>query len=148
VARYRMLRLCCERDTGRQYFLQGTRMSLVMTVVQKWHHLLAAGSGPDLCASPPRSGPPGLNRLYEASRKPGPIVEAMCWAHARRKFFDLARLNKAPIAIEAIERIDALFAIERDINGAPDNSNIICKRRTISSISEVQSTDTATLPGC
>jgi transposase len=43
----------------------------------------------------------------------------MCWAHARRKFFDLARLNKAPIAIEAIERIDALFAIERDINGKP-----------------------------
>jgi transposase len=61
----------------------------------------------------------GFNRLYEASRKPGPIVEAMCWAHARRKFFDLARLSKAPIAIEAVERIDALFAIERDINGKP-----------------------------
>jgi transposase len=61
----------------------------------------------------------GFNRLYEASRKPGPIVEAMCWAHARRKFFDLARINKAPIAIEAVERIDALFAIERDINGKP-----------------------------
>jgi len=41
------------------------------------------------------------------------------WAHARRKFFDLARLSKAPIAIEAVERIDALFAIERDINGKP-----------------------------
>jgi transposase len=59
----------------------------------------------------------GFNRLYEASRKPGPIVEASCWAHARRKFFDLARINKAPIAIEAVERIDALFAIEREING-------------------------------
>jgi transposase len=59
----------------------------------------------------------GFNRLYEAERKPGPIVEAGCWAHARRKFFDLARLNKAPIAIEAVERIDALFAIEREING-------------------------------
>src|SRR6202795_840919 len=61
----------------------------------------------------------GFNRLYEADRKAGPIVEAACWAHARRKFFDLARLNKAPIAIEAVERIDALFAIERDINGKP-----------------------------
>jgi len=61
----------------------------------------------------------GFNRLYEAGRKPGPIIEAMCWAHARRKFFDLARLNKAPIAIEAVERIDALFTIERDINGKP-----------------------------
>jgi transposase len=39
-------------------------------------------------------------------------------AHARRKSFDLARLNQAPIAIEAVERIDALFAIEREISGA------------------------------
>ena len=59
----------------------------------------------------------GFNRLYETNRKPGPIVEAACWAHARRKFFDLAQINKAPIAIEAVERIDVLFAIEREING-------------------------------
>ena len=38
-------------------------------------------------------------------------------AHARRKFFDLARINKAPIASEAVARIDALFAVEREING-------------------------------
>ena len=61
----------------------------------------------------------GFNRLFEAGRKGGPITAAMCWAHARRKFFDVARLNKAPIAIEAVARIDALFAIERDINGKP-----------------------------
>src|SRR3954451_1684183 len=36
----------------------------------------------------------GFNKLYEASRRPGPIIEASCWAHARRKFFDLARINK------------------------------------------------------
>jgi transposase len=59
----------------------------------------------------------GFNRLYEANRKPGPIIEAACWAHGRRKFFDLARINKAPIAAEAVKRIDALFAIEREING-------------------------------
>jgi transposase len=59
----------------------------------------------------------GFNRLYGVGRRPGPIIEAACWAHARRKFFDLARLDKAPIAIEAVERIDALFAIEREING-------------------------------
>jgi transposase len=59
----------------------------------------------------------GFNRLYGAGRKPGPIIEAACWAHARRQFFDLARLDKAPIAIKAVERIDALFAIEREING-------------------------------
>jgi transposase len=59
----------------------------------------------------------GFNRLYGAGRKGGPIIEAACWAHARRKFFDLARINKAPIAVEAVERIDVLFAIEREING-------------------------------
>ena len=59
----------------------------------------------------------GFTKLYEANRKGGPIIEAACWAHARRKFFDLARLSKAPIAAEAVKRIDVLFAIEREING-------------------------------
>jgi transposase len=58
----------------------------------------------------------GFNCLYEADRKPASIIEAACWAHARRKFFDLA-ISKAPIASEAVKRIDALFAIEREING-------------------------------
>jgi len=52
----------------------------------------------------------GFNRLYEAGRKGGPITEAMCWAHARRKFFDVARLNKAPIAIEAVSLWTDSFA--------------------------------------
>jgi transposase len=56
-----------------------------------------------------------------AGRQPGPIVEAACWAHGRRKLFELARLRKMPIAIEAVRRIDELFAIEREINGlTPD----------------------------
>ena len=59
----------------------------------------------------------GFSRLYKANRKGGPIIEAACWAHGRRKFFDLARLTKAPIAAEAVRRIDVLFAIEREING-------------------------------
>lgn len=68
----------------------------------------------------------GFNRLYEAGRKGGPIVEAACWAHARRKFFDLAKLSQAPIATEAVKRIDALFAIERRINGmtAPERMRV------------------------
>jgi transposase len=61
----------------------------------------------------------GFNRLYEPLRKPGPIIEVRCWAHARRKFFELAPLKKAPIAIEPVEQIDVLFAIEREINGLP-----------------------------
>ena len=57
----------------------------------------------------------GYNRLYLADRKPGPVVEALCWSHARRKFFELAdiaanarRGNNAPpispIALEAVKR--------------------------------------------
>jgi transposase len=59
----------------------------------------------------------GFGRLYKPGRALGPIVEAACWSHARRGFFELAELQKAPIAVEAVQRIGALFAIEREING-------------------------------
>ena len=59
----------------------------------------------------------GFGRLYDPHREPGPIVEAACWAHARRKFYEQALVLKAPIADEAVTRIDQLFAIEREING-------------------------------
>jgi len=59
----------------------------------------------------------GFNDLYRVDRKPGPITEAACWAHGRRKFFALAELTKAPLALEAVRRIDAVFASEREING-------------------------------
>jgi hypothetical protein len=57
-------------------------------------------------------------------RKPAPIVEAACWAHGRRKFLDLARINKAPTAVEAVERIDLLLAIEREINGTTPQQRV------------------------
>jgi transposase len=66
----------------------------------------------------------GFNRLYSASRKPGPITEVACWSHARHNFFDLVRLAKAPIAIEAVKRIDELFAIERESNGLPTQERL------------------------
>ena len=73
----------------------------------------------------------GYNGLYAKDRQPGPITEAACWAHARRKFFELADLRKAPIAIEAVKRIDELFAIERDINGKlPDERSRIRRLRS------------------
>jgi transposase len=59
----------------------------------------------------------GFGELYDARRRPGPITEAGCWSHGRRKFFELADLRKAPLAIEAVRRIDAIFTIEREING-------------------------------
>jgi transposase len=61
----------------------------------------------------------GFNELYHSARKPGPILEAGCWAHGRRKLFVLADVAKAPLAIEAVRRIDAIFDVERDINGLP-----------------------------
>jgi len=81
----------------------------------------------------------GFTKLYQANRKPGPIVEAACWAHGRRKFFDLARLSKAPIAAEAVKRIDALFAIEREINGLmPQERLRVRQERSRSLIIELQ----------
>ena len=59
----------------------------------------------------------GFNDLYAPGRKPGPITEAACWAHGRRKLFELAEVGKAPIAREAVRRIDAIFDAEREING-------------------------------
>ena len=70
----------------------------------------------------------GYNNLYAKGRKPGEIVEAACWAHGRRKFFDLAELQKAPVAIEAVRRIDELFAIEREINGKPPHERRAVRR--------------------
>jgi Transposase IS66 family len=40
--------------------------------------------------------------FYDAKGKPAPIIEAACWSHCRRKFFDLATLSKSPIAAEAV----------------------------------------------
>lgn len=70
----------------------------------------------------------GFNELYLPARVPGPITEAACWAHGRRKFFTLAEVAKAPLAVEAVRRIDAVFDIERDINGLPADSAWRCAR--------------------
>jgi transposase len=71
----------------------------------------------------------GYNALYEADRQPGPITEAACWAHGRRKLFELAELQRAPLAIEAVRRIDAIFDAERAINGLPAEARLILRRQ-------------------
>jgi hypothetical protein len=87
----------------------------------------------------------GYNRLYLADRKPRPIKEAACWVHARRPFFAMADLEEnarrtaagkkeiplSPIAIEVVRRIDALFEIERSINGRSAEERLAA-RRTLS----------------
>jgi transposase len=55
----------------------------------------------------------GFHKLYET----GAIVEAACWAHARRKFFDLHHGHASPVAKEALERIGQLYGIEKEIRG-------------------------------
>jgi transposase len=55
----------------------------------------------------------GFEQIYEA----GQIQEAACWAHVRRKFYDLEVAHKSPVAKEALERIGGLYAIEKDIQG-------------------------------
>jgi transposase len=70
----------------------------------------------------------GFNGLYVEGRKPGPIIEAACWAHGRRKFYELADLRKAPLAIEAVRRIDELFAIEREINRLSADQRLAVRR--------------------
>lgn len=70
----------------------------------------------------------GYNQLYKPQRKPAPILEAACWSHGRRKFFDLAKTGEAPIAAEAVRRIDELFAIERTINGKTPEQRLAVRR--------------------
>jgi transposase len=82
----------------------------------------------------------GYNELYEPSRAPGPITSALCWAHCRRQFFELAdiaanaRRRKgaaaiSPVALEAVKRIDALFNIERGINGVAADERLRVRQR-------------------
>jgi len=58
----------------------------------------------------------GFNQLYQED---GRIQEVACWAHVRRKFYDLQQAHASPIASEALERIAALYAIEKEIRGRP-----------------------------
>jgi transposase len=83
----------------------------------------------------------GFNALYKGDRMHGPITEAPCWAHARRKFFVLADIaTKArskkppivsPIAAEAVKRFDAIFEQERSINGLPPAARLAVRAKEI-----------------
>jgi transposase len=71
----------------------------------------------------------GFAELYEsADGKPANVTEVACWAHVRRKFFDVHKANGSPIAHEALERIGALFDIERTIAGKPPDRRHIVRQ--------------------
>ena len=109
---------------------------------------LRAGTGPALTRSriwrpsPASSRPtstPATTPSIVAGRLPGPVIEAACWAHSRRKFFELAdiaagkRRGKdpppvSPLALEAVKRIDVLFDIERGIVGKSAEERLAVRR--------------------
>ena len=89
----------------------------------------------------------GYNDLYRVDRDPGPIGSALCWSHARRKFFELADIKGnvrkgksvhdiSPVALEAVARIDAIFDIERGINGLTTEERQAARRQLSRSLVE------------
>lgn len=83
----------------------------------------------------------GFNTVYKSDRLGGTITEAGCWAHARRKLFELADIGSkarnqrsttiSPIAFEAVRKIDAIFMLERSINGLSSEQRVAVRRRDI-----------------
>jgi transposase len=69
----------------------------------------------------------GFSKIYDGGR----VLEAACWAHVRRKFVDLHELHKSPIAAEMMDRIGALYAIEKEIRGRlPDVRRAVRQERS------------------
>jgi transposase len=83
----------------------------------------------------------GFNTVYKPDRKPGRITEAACWAHGRRKFVELADIaSKArnhkpttisPMALEVVQKIDAVFMAERAINGLLPDERLAVRRNDV-----------------
>lgn len=83
----------------------------------------------------------GFNALYKKDRPQGKIMEAGCFAHARRKFFELVDVARnatkkvmkaiSPLALEAVRRIDEIFAHEREINGLKPEQRLAYRRQHV-----------------
>src|SRR5437764_1448586 len=73
----------------------------------------------------------GFEALYNpARRKPGPIIEVACWAHCRRKIFDVWETTKSPIAKQALDRIAAVYVIEDKARFAPAAERVEHRKET------------------
>jgi transposase len=74
----------------------------------------------------------GFEALYNPARsKPGPIIEVACWAHCRRKIFDVWEATKSPIAKEALNRIAAIYVIEDKARFAPAAERVEHRKETV-----------------
>lgn len=67
----------------------------------------------------------GFNAIYES----GQVLEAACWAHARRKFYDLYAARSSALTTEALRRIGELYVIEDSIRGKPPDEWCTTRRR-------------------
>lgn len=73
----------------------------------------------------------GFNRLYDR----GDVKEAACWAHVRRKFFDIEQAHASPLAGEALKQIGELYAVESEIRGrSPAERKQVRQARLVSLI--------------
>ncbi|WFU56835.1 IS66 family transposase [Bradyrhizobium pachyrhizi] len=91
----------------------------------------------------------GFEPLFDLQKKALPMTPAFCFAHARRGFFELADIEKnaregrkgkpvSPIALEAVRRLDALFEIERAINGrGTDERRAVCQEQSKSLLEDM-----------
>ena len=85
----------------------------------------------------------GYNELYSPDHKPSTALSALCWSHARRKFFELADIKAtarkgkkvaeeiSPVALEAVKRFDAIFEIERGINGLDADARRVVRQELV-----------------
>jgi transposase len=79
----------------------------------------------------------GFNGLYDRSDEP--LTEAACWAHARRKFYDIFVATSSPVAEEALQRIGKLYDIEEQIRGRlPDERRRLRKEHTQPMLADLQ----------
>jgi hypothetical protein len=73
----------------------------------------------------------GFQAMYHPARnKPGPIIEIACWAHCRRKVFDVWEQTKSPDAKEALDRIAAIYVIEDKARFAPAAERVEHRKQT------------------
>jgi transposase len=73
----------------------------------------------------------GFEGLYNPARtKPGPITEVACWAHCRRKFYDVWEATQSPVAKEALDRIGEIYVVEDKARFAPTAERVEHRRET------------------
>ena len=91
----------------------------------------------------------GFGRLYDADAAtgaPAPLIEVACWAHARRKLYDIHVSTKSPAAETALKMIGALFEIEADIRGGcAEDRRVACQARSAPLLADLRAFLDATL---